>query len=115
MYVQNRLKKSKSWVQAMYRYYTCFAHDVPLAVDIDMVALDIEMDRHLGMGAISPNRHGLILLALWARYVHNPLAFAKQQTCDHKNMVCDDYGGPDHGYHSGYCSECGWSYHVTLY
>lgn len=35
--------------------------------------------------------------------------------CKHKRLVDKSYGGPDSGYVSLYCKDCGWCSHTTLY
>ena len=46
---------------------------------------------------------------------HRPLSKRLAKKCKHKRWVDAGYGGPEGGCMAGYCKDCGFSMHHTLY
>ena len=57
-------------------------------------------------------RTWLLVFIYWLQGIAWCLRYA---FCDHKNMIDEGYGGPDHGYDAGSCPDCGFSYHHSMY
>lgn len=85
----------------------------------DIIQCDLDHDQMMckygGIPAIQPNKIGIALLVIWSRWVSTPLVIYRMDTCDHKNMEDDSYGGPESGCMAGTCPDCGYSFHHRLY
>lgn len=93
-------------------------NDLPpttMADRMDYIAMSLYGDFLDGERTIRPNDRGLWLLAVWDRFVTEPLMRYRIKHCEHDNMVDESYAGPDSGCIGGHCPDCGYSYHHVLY